>query len=194
MPKYWGKQIVTHGSFPEVGQKQKTEKKKKKMIFERFYDFLWPAFGHGRLGHQQSLEYHKLLILIITVDTKQVNIENCSILSEVFFIQNIVRCFQQGWKLKMYCQHEDELAQYLCNGQVLWWSSIFVVIYFGCLPFWLSSILVVFYWKAWPWHKPQAQVQRQSLGPKHFTKFGLHSTTTTTPTQTFRTLLRHLGC
>ena len=30
MPKYWGKQIFTHGRFPEVGQKQKTEKRKKK--------------------------------------------------------------------------------------------------------------------------------------------------------------------
>ena len=30
MPKYWGKQIFTHGSFPEVGPKQKTERKKKK--------------------------------------------------------------------------------------------------------------------------------------------------------------------
>ena len=30
MPKYWGKQIFAHGSFPEVGQKQKTEKKNKK--------------------------------------------------------------------------------------------------------------------------------------------------------------------
>ena len=29
MPKYWGKQIFSLGSFPEVGQKQKTEKKKK---------------------------------------------------------------------------------------------------------------------------------------------------------------------
>ena len=28
MPKDWGKQIFTHGSFPEVGQKQKTERKK----------------------------------------------------------------------------------------------------------------------------------------------------------------------
>ena len=27
MPKYWGKQILAHGSFPEVGQKQKTEEK-----------------------------------------------------------------------------------------------------------------------------------------------------------------------
>ena len=26
IPKYWGKQIFTHGRFPEVGQKQKTEK------------------------------------------------------------------------------------------------------------------------------------------------------------------------
>ena len=30
MPKYWGKQIFTHGRFPEVGQKQKTEKKERK--------------------------------------------------------------------------------------------------------------------------------------------------------------------
>ena len=30
MPKYWGKQIFTHRSFPEVGQKQKTEEKKRK--------------------------------------------------------------------------------------------------------------------------------------------------------------------
>ena len=29
MPKYWGKQIFAHGRFPEVGQKQKTEKKKR---------------------------------------------------------------------------------------------------------------------------------------------------------------------
>ena len=29
MPKYWGKQIFTHRSFPEVGQKQKTEKKER---------------------------------------------------------------------------------------------------------------------------------------------------------------------
>ena len=30
MPKYWVKNYFTHGIFPEVGQKQKTEKKKKK--------------------------------------------------------------------------------------------------------------------------------------------------------------------
>ena len=29
MPKYWGKQIFTHGSFPKVGQKQVTEKREK---------------------------------------------------------------------------------------------------------------------------------------------------------------------
>ena len=32
MPKYWGKQIFTHGRFPEVGQKQKTEKKRRKKV------------------------------------------------------------------------------------------------------------------------------------------------------------------
>ena len=30
MPKYWGKQIFTHGRFPEVGQKQKTERKRRR--------------------------------------------------------------------------------------------------------------------------------------------------------------------
>ena len=29
IPKYWGKQIFSLASFPEVGQKQKREKKKK---------------------------------------------------------------------------------------------------------------------------------------------------------------------
>ena len=28
MPKYWGKQIFSHGSFPEVGEKQKAQKEK----------------------------------------------------------------------------------------------------------------------------------------------------------------------
>ena len=37
MPKYWGKQIFTHGRFTEVGQKQKTEKKEKKQIFIAFF-------------------------------------------------------------------------------------------------------------------------------------------------------------
>ena len=31
MPKYWGKQIFTHGRFPEVGEKQKAYKKKNKI-------------------------------------------------------------------------------------------------------------------------------------------------------------------
>ena len=32
-----------------------------------------------------------------------------------------------------------------------------------------TALCSMLYWKAWPWYK----VQRQSLGPKHFTKFGL---------------------
>ena len=30
MQKYWGKQIFTHGRFPEVGQKQKTEREERR--------------------------------------------------------------------------------------------------------------------------------------------------------------------
>ena len=32
MPKYWGKQIFAHRSFPEVGQKQKTERIEREMV------------------------------------------------------------------------------------------------------------------------------------------------------------------
>ena len=32
MLKYWGKQVFAHGRFPEVGQKQKTEKKKRERL------------------------------------------------------------------------------------------------------------------------------------------------------------------
>ena len=35
MPKYWGKQIFTHGRFPEVGQKQKTERGEKRKKEDR---------------------------------------------------------------------------------------------------------------------------------------------------------------
>ena len=31
MPKYWGGNYLAHGSFPEVGQKQKTEKKEERL-------------------------------------------------------------------------------------------------------------------------------------------------------------------
>ena len=35
MPKYWVKNYFAHGSFPEVGQKQKTEKKERKREREK---------------------------------------------------------------------------------------------------------------------------------------------------------------
>ena len=36
--------------------------KKKRSFFGRFFCFLQPAFGHGRLGHPQSLEYYEMVI------------------------------------------------------------------------------------------------------------------------------------
>ena len=38
MPKYWVKNYFAHGSFPEVGQKQKTEKKEEERERERLND------------------------------------------------------------------------------------------------------------------------------------------------------------
>ena len=43
MPKYLGKQIFTHGSFPEVGENQKAEKKKKKKKEKKNRWKKWPA-------------------------------------------------------------------------------------------------------------------------------------------------------
>ena len=49
MQKYWGKQIFTHGSFPEVGQKQKTEKKRRER--ERKKERLNDGNNNGQATH-----------------------------------------------------------------------------------------------------------------------------------------------
>ena len=38
-----------------------------------FFCFLWPAFGHGRLGHPQSLEY--LLLLFKSAQSSEHNMD-----------------------------------------------------------------------------------------------------------------------
>ena len=48
MPKYWVKNYFAHGRFPEVGQKQKTEKKKKK---EREKERLNNGDNNGQATH-----------------------------------------------------------------------------------------------------------------------------------------------
>ena len=75
MPKYWGKQIFTHGRFPKVGHKQKTVRKERereerklvltmaklcmahashldqnKLFSDIFFCFLQPGFGHRGLN------------------------------------------------------------------------------------------------------------------------------------------------
>ena len=47
MPKYCGKQIITHGRFPEVGQKQKTEKKERKLVITMAKLRMAHASTHG---------------------------------------------------------------------------------------------------------------------------------------------------
>ena len=48
MPKYWLKNYFTHGRFPEVCQKQKTEKKKKK---ERKKERAKVGENNGKASH-----------------------------------------------------------------------------------------------------------------------------------------------
>ena len=54
MPKYWGKQIFAHGSFPEVGKKQNTEKKRKK------YRKLVITMAKLRMAHASTYGARKL--------------------------------------------------------------------------------------------------------------------------------------
>ena len=46
MPKYWGGNYFVHGSFPKVGQKQKTEKKREILrglcVAQAAVNELWP--------------------------------------------------------------------------------------------------------------------------------------------------------
>ena len=48
MPKYWVKNYFAHGRFPEVGQKQKTEKERKK---EREKERLNDGDNNGQATH-----------------------------------------------------------------------------------------------------------------------------------------------
>ena len=50
MPKYWVKNYFAHGSFPQVGQKQKTEKKRRKKIEKDT-----PGTGGGPGGRDRTL-------------------------------------------------------------------------------------------------------------------------------------------
>ena len=52
MPKYWGRNYFAHGRFPKVGQKQKTEKKLKKINKNRKLHLNYTSslsFGPGGL-------------------------------------------------------------------------------------------------------------------------------------------------
>ena len=55
MPKYWVKNYFAHGSFPEVGQKQKTEKKKKKKLKTKVGDNNGQA-THGARKHAWRMQ------------------------------------------------------------------------------------------------------------------------------------------
>ena len=56
MPKYWGKNYFAHGSFPEVGQKQKTEKKRERKSESWLKQ--WPSYAwrtQARMAHASRL-------------------------------------------------------------------------------------------------------------------------------------------
>ena len=60
MPKYWGKQIFSLVSFPEVGQKQKTEKRerdRKLVITLASYILQTPP----RVAHESRLGQNKMV-------------------------------------------------------------------------------------------------------------------------------------
>ena len=62
MPKYWGKQIFAHGRFPEVGQKQKTEREKER---EYSRDCGWPRRPGPNAGHKKQKKRPKISFFCI---------------------------------------------------------------------------------------------------------------------------------
>ena len=69
MPKYWGKQIFAHGRFPEVGQKQKTEKEKKER--ERKGDRMMViTMAKQRMAHASLLGQFELCVCFVCFECK----------------------------------------------------------------------------------------------------------------------------
>ena len=72
MPKYWGKQIFTHGRFPEVGQKQKTER-------ERLNDGNNNGQAtHGARKHawrKQAAWANKIALVMVPLSTSAAEVE-----------------------------------------------------------------------------------------------------------------------
>ena len=76
MPKYWGKQIFTHGSFPEVGRKQKTEKKKEREKEERKWAITMASYAlqcHLGWRTQSRLGQHCFMLGVWPIWTKNIN-------------------------------------------------------------------------------------------------------------------------
>ena len=67
MQKYGGKQNFSHGSFPEVGEKQKAEKKKKKKVGKNNGQLRFrppPRAAHAsRLDQKQCREEKEMYVL-----------------------------------------------------------------------------------------------------------------------------------
>ena len=59
MPKYWGKQLFAHRRFPEVGQKQKTEREGKKTMVI--------TIANLHMAHASRLGQHKLNFIYYTL-------------------------------------------------------------------------------------------------------------------------------
>ena len=56
MPKYWGKQIFSLGRFPEVGQRQKTEKREREKDRKLVIRIAKLRMAHAaRMGHASCL-------------------------------------------------------------------------------------------------------------------------------------------
>ena len=100
MPKYWGKQIFTHGRFPEVGQKQKTERERKRKKEERLNDGNNNGQAtHGARKHAWCTQaawakkYQLFISLIMTIRKQKFSVnlfsyyKNCLVLPLFPFIR-----------------------------------------------------------------------------------------------------------
>ena len=121
MPKYWGKQIFTHGRFPEVGQKQKTEKKiLQGLRVARRYAKIWgdklfrtreiPGSGSKAKDGEKRKKERKLVITMAKLRMAHASTHGAR--------KHAWRT-QAAWAKNIYLNvliiHDSQIVQYLCK-------------------------------------------------------------------------------
>ena len=109
MPKYWGKQMFTHGSFPEVGQKQKTEEKEERER-ERKKERLNNGNNNGQATHGARKHAWR---------------------TQAAWAKKLFKNGQLPWQLPSLVAYANHLYQFLGNNTYQLKNKIFIYIIYS---------------------------------------------------------------